>query len=125
MSSPQRRRDATSLLIALLLVATPVALERKDVTFKIFQFPADRIPRVDGKVDDWSMVPETYAVGMNELMDTEQGHGLNHDSKNLDVKVRVGWVKGLNRLYFPVRGIRQLLGFRRLRIAQRHLRSRR
>jgi hypothetical protein len=33
-------------------------------------------------------------------MDTEQGHGMHHDSKNLDVKVKVGWVKGLNRLYF-------------------------
>ena len=59
---------------------------------------------VDGKIDDWAMVPESYAVGTNELMDTEQGHGMNHDTKNLDVKVRVGWVKGLNRLYFLYEG---------------------
>ena len=25
---------------------------------------------------------------------------MNHDPKNMDVKVKVGWVKGLNRLYF-------------------------
>ena len=97
-------RPRCALAIALLLVATPLALERKDVTFKIFQFAADQIPRVDGKTDDWAMVPESYAVGMGELMDTEQGHGLNHDTKNLDVKVRVGWVKGLNRLYFLYEG---------------------
>ena len=87
-----------------LFVSTPTALERKDVTFKIFQFPADQIPRVDGKTDDWARVPESYAVGMNELMDTEQGHGTNHDTKNLDVRVKVGWVKGLNRLYFLYEG---------------------
>ena len=37
-------------------------------------------------------------------MDTEQGHGMNHDTKNLDVTVKVGWVKGLNRLYFLYEG---------------------
>ena len=52
------RYPNTLVLIALLLAAPAVALERKDVTFRIFQFPATGIPRVDGKVDDWSMVPE-------------------------------------------------------------------
>lgn len=61
-----------AVAIAVLLTASPVALERKDVTFRIFQFPADQIPRVDGKADDWSIVPDSYAVGMSELMDTEQ-----------------------------------------------------
>jgi hypothetical protein len=75
-------------------------LARPDVTFKIFQFPPNMIPRIDGNTEDWDMVPESYAVGMDQLMDTEGGHGMNHDPKDLDVKVKVGWVKGLNRLYF-------------------------
>lgn len=104
MKSPMSSRCAWALAAVLLGVSSPAALERKDVTFKIFQFSADQIPRVDGKADDWAMVPDSYAVGMNELMDTEQGHGMNHDTKNLDVKVRVGWVKGLNRLYFLYEG---------------------
>src|SRR5262245_17577570 len=96
-----RRLFLAAVMTGVIVVApAPSALERRDVTFKIFQFPAASIPRVDGRADDWSMVPESYAIGMNELMDTEQGHGLNHDLKNLDVKVKVGWVKGLNRLYF-------------------------
>ena len=99
-----RARVMLVVATTLLLVSSPMALERRDVTVKIFQFRADQIPRVDGKVDDWAIVPESYAVGMNELMDTEQGHGMNHDTKNLDVKVRVGWVKGLNRLYFLYEG---------------------
>jgi hypothetical protein len=91
------------LFLSLLAAAAiPMAdgLARPDVTFKIFQFPPDRIPRIDGNTDDWDIVPESYAIGMDQLMDTEHGHGMNHDPKNLDVKVKVGWVKGLNRLYF-------------------------
>jgi hypothetical protein len=39
---------------------------------------------------------------MDQLEDTEfpGGHGTERDPKKLDVKVKVGWVKGLNRLYF-------------------------
>jgi hypothetical protein len=72
-------------VIAVLLAASPIALERPDVTFRIFQFPPDQIPRVDGKVDDWSIVPDSYAVGMG-----------------------------------GVRGVRQLLGLRRVWASQRH-----
>jgi PKD domain-containing protein len=74
------------------------ALERPGVEFKVFQFPADRIPRIDGNVDDWAMVPESYAIGVDQLRDTV--NNLPLDKKNLDVKVKVGWVKGFNRLYF-------------------------
>ena len=91
------------LILAMLAAAAlqPVpGLERPDVTFKVFQFPPNMIPRIDGNTDDWAMVPDSYAIGMDQLMDTEHGHGMNHDPKNLDVKVKVGWVKGLNRLYF-------------------------
>src|ERR1035441_2133074 len=96
------------LLVAAIvsLCSSSVALERSfalarpDVTFKVFQFPPNMIPRIDGNTDDWAMVPESYAIGMDQLMDTEGGHGMNHDPKDLDVKVKVGWVKGLNRLYF-------------------------
>src|ERR1039458_9302886 len=91
------------LLCVLLLVIFPAsALERPEVTFKIFQFPANMIPRIDGNDDDWAMVPDSYAIGMDQLEDTEApgGHGTDRDPKDLDVKVKVGWVKGLNRLYF-------------------------
>ena len=87
-------RLAFCCLLAGVFSSAPLALERKDVTFKIFQFPANQIPRIDGKADDWAIVPASYAIGMDQLMDTEQGHGMNHDSKNLDVTVKVGWVKG-------------------------------
>ena len=74
---------------------------------------------------DARMVPDSYAIGMDQLMDTEQGHGMNHDPKNLDVKVKVGWVKGLNRLYFLYEAYDNYWDFAAARPAQRHLRSRR
>jgi hypothetical protein len=46
-------------------------LERQDVTFKVFQFPPNMIPRIDGNADDWAMVPDSYAIGMDQLEDDE------------------------------------------------------
>lgn len=76
------------------------ATARDGKQFKIFQFPKDQIPRIDGDKSDWAMVPESYVYGMDLLKDTEDGHGTDIDPQDLDVRVTVGWVKGLNRLYF-------------------------
>ncbi len=88
-----------SLLCLSLLASWLSALERPETTFKVFQFPADKIPRVDGNGDDWALVPESYVVGTDQLVDTDKKHP-GPNPKTLDVRVRVGWVKGLNRLYF-------------------------
>ncbi|MFC1551153.1 PKD domain-containing protein [Candidatus Latescibacterota bacterium] len=88
-----------TILCAVLAVSTAHALERPDTEFKIFQFPANMIPRIDGDTEDWDIVPDDYNVGNNELTDEKlPGRKLNPES--LDVNVKVGWVKGLNRLYF-------------------------
>jgi hypothetical protein len=86
-------------LFTVSLCGSALALERPEVPFKVFQFPADQIPRIDGKIDDWAMVPEDYVVGTDKLGD-DSGRGRVIDRKSIDVRVRVGWVKGLNRLYF-------------------------
>ena len=90
-----------SILLALLLASVPTirALEKPNVTYQVFQFPADKIPRIDGDISDWAMVPESYVVGTDQLWDDSKKHPAP-DPKTLDVRVRVGWVKGLNRLYF-------------------------
>ncbi|MCE5249939.1 PKD domain-containing protein [bacterium] len=94
----------TLAMVILTFVALTVqeisALERPDVEFKIFQFPADMIPRIDGDTGDWDIVPDSYAIGLDQLSDTVKGMGTNLDPKDFDLKVKVGWVKGLNRLYF-------------------------
>ncbi|MCB0688748.1 MAG: PKD domain-containing protein [Saprospiraceae bacterium] len=73
---------------------------RNGRVFKIFQFPKNEIPRIDGDTMDWNMVPNNYIYRTNELMDTEDGGGSDIDPSDLNVRVRIGWVNGLNRIYF-------------------------
>jgi hypothetical protein len=87
------------VMLCLAVAPMALALDRPDVTFKVFQFPADQIPRIDGKTDDWAIVPDNYAIGIDQTVDDEGGHSAP-DKKDLDFTVKVGWVKGLNRLYF-------------------------
>ena len=94
---------ARMLLAGLVLSAcaahTARALDRPDITFKVFQFPQDKIPRIDGDPGDWAIVPDDYAVGSDQLIDDFNDHR-PPDPKQFSLKVKVGWVKGLNRLFF-------------------------
>ncbi|WP_281336203.1 PKD domain-containing protein [Flavobacterium eburneipallidum] len=92
------RLDKKHILI-LLLFATVQSWSQDTRSFKVFQFPANKIPTIDGNTDDWKMVPKSYVVGMDQLWD-DSGKQPKADPKNLDVSVKVAWVKGLNRLYF-------------------------
>jgi hypothetical protein len=94
------RINANLILAAVAFAASSYALERPGVEYKIFQFPADKIPVIDGKTADWDLVPASYSIGMDQLKETLKGRGFNYDKKDLDVRVKVGWVRGLNRLYF-------------------------
>jgi PKD domain len=75
-------------------------LQRPDVEFKIFQFPADQIPRIDGDASDWKIVPESYAIGTDQLKETTMNYKEPVAPSDLSVKVKVGWVKGMHHLYF-------------------------
>lgn len=67
--------------------------------FKVFQFSKNQIPRIDGSFTDWDIVPDSYVVPIEEMWDDSRKHqGI--DKSTLDIKVKVGWVDGLNRLYF-------------------------
>ncbi len=83
------------MILIVFLSSTVSALDRSEITFKVFQFPADQIPRIDGDISDWEMVPEDYKIRTDQLVDDE-GDG---DPETLDICVRIGWIKGLNRLY--------------------------
>lgn len=101
-----RSRLKSSVFLSLVLFAqwvfsaeVPLQLAREGREFKIFQFPRDQMPRIDGNTDDWAIVPEAYQYGTDLLSDTEDGQGTDIDPNDLDVTVTVGWVKGMNRLY--------------------------
>jgi len=87
------------IALAAMVCHSASALDRPEITFKVFQFPPNMIPCIDGKTNDWDIVPEDYVIHTDQLVD-DTGQHTNADPKNLDIRVRVGWVKGLNRLYF-------------------------
>ncbi len=88
------------LLIAMAaLPATPARAVDRPPFYKVFQFPADQIPRIDGETADWDIVPDSYAIGMDQMVEDTRPNTAP-DPKKLDIKVKVGWVKGENRLYF-------------------------
>ncbi len=89
----------TVLIVFTAFVSNAHALARPDIEFKIFQFPANMIPRIDADTGDWDMVGEEYKIGTDQLSDTSQGHGTNIDREDIDVTLRLGWVEGMNRLY--------------------------
>lgn len=88
-----------SIFLILAFLFSLKSRAQEDRGYKIYQFPANMIPRIDGNTDDWADFPAEYVVGTDQLWDDSK-HYQEVDPKNLDVKVRVAWVKGLNRLYF-------------------------
>lgn len=94
------------------------AISRPDKEFSIFQFPQHQIPRIDGTFEDWADVPPSYSIGLNELKETVRGLGSNLDPVDFDITVKVGWVNGLNRLYFFVEATDDFWDFDRLNIQQ-------
>ena len=86
-------------LVATNLYAQDFDLQVTEPGFKVFQFPKNQIPRIDGMFDDWDLVPDSYVVPIEEMWDDSRKHPKVNKS-TLDIKVKVGWVEGMNRLYF-------------------------
>lgn len=83
----------------LLFALAAFGQDQPDKVLQVYQFPADRIPRIDGDASDWAMVPESYVITSAQMRD-DTGKYPTPEPKTLSVRVKVGWVKGLNRLYF-------------------------
>ena len=97
--------------------ARPAGHGLQDLSISGEHDPAHRRQR-----DDWKMVPDSYAIGMDQLVD-DTNKDRKPDPKDLDVKVKVGWVKGLNRLYFLYEAYDNYWDFAQAGLAQRHLRG--
>ena len=88
-----------SALVSLLLCAPPLDMPSSEEPLKVFQFPRNAIPRIDGDFSDWDIVPESYSIGIDRMRE-DNGYYSSPDPSNLDVRMKVGWVEGENRLYF-------------------------
>jgi hypothetical protein len=96
-------RAIISFIILILNVCPVHALVRPEVEFHVFQFPRTMIPCIDGDASDWDIVPDSYAVGSDQIYE-EYRETWDIDTTDNDITVRVGWVPGLNRLYFLYEG---------------------
>ena len=99
LNRPLQLNKSHLLFFAIYLSVSFQNFSQETRSFQVFQFPANMIPQIDGNSEDWKIVPETYTVGMDQLWE-DSGKYAKADPENLDVSVKVAWVKGLNRLYF-------------------------
>lgn len=88
------------VLFSMVLILNSFA--RSDVEFMIYQFPRERTPSIDGDFSEWDLVPDSFMIGSDQLINTVFAEDEAQDPADYDLKVKVGWVKGLNRLYFYV-----------------------
>ncbi|MCF3651633.1 PKD domain-containing protein [Synoicihabitans lomoniglobus] len=92
-------RPVILAIIHVLCGLAATALEKPETTYPVFQFPRDQIPRIDGETIDWDLVPESYVITRDHMHNTVSRPPAAGDA-TLAVRVKVGWVAGLNRLYF-------------------------
>ncbi len=83
------RKSFIFLISVNLFILSSVVSAQTDETFKIFRFPANMIPRIDGNTADWNIVPDSYIIGTDRLKDDEKKHPAP-DPFNLDIKVKTG-----------------------------------
>ncbi len=91
------------LLISLLIFGASLIIlsfARPGMEFMIYQFPREMTPSIDGDFSEWEMVPDSFYIGSDQLVNTVLAEDVPQDPADYDLKVKVGWVKGLNRLYF-------------------------
>ena len=59
------------VMILLLFVVASIpsvsSLERPEVEYRIFQFPSNMIPCIDGKTDDWNIVPDMLTMSKAQV----------------------------------------------------------
>lgn len=89
-------------LILLALALLVLSFARPEVEFMIYQFPRELTPSMDGDFSEWALVPDSFIIGSDQLINTVFAEDEDQDPSDYDLKVKVGWVKGLNRLYFYV-----------------------
>ena len=58
--------------------------------FRVYQFPAAKVPAIDGNTHDWDCVPAAYKITEAALKEDEGKHA-QPDTTTLKVSVKVGW----------------------------------
>ena len=57
---------------------------QNDNFFKVFCFPSDKIPQIDGDISDWDIVPEKYLITIDSMTEDE-GNYMKPDKTTVDI----------------------------------------
>ena len=93
------------LLISLMIFAASLIIlsfARPGEEFLIYQFPREKTPSIDGDFSEWEMVPDSFYIGSDQLINTVYNEDVPQDSTDYDLKVKVGlgkWIK--SSLFLP------------------------
>ena len=72
----------------------------EDTVYPIFQFPEDKIPKMDGDFSDWDIFPQNYVIDNTPHAEVHRDSA-DHNKSDLNIyKIAVGWSDKTNRLYF-------------------------
>jgi len=93
------KRASFIILKVIFCINGLFAQAESNAVLKVFCFPEGKIPAIDANTADWNIVPDNYALTIHDMKEDEGKH-LAPDIETLDVKIKVGWAKGENRLYF-------------------------
>lgn len=87
--------------VGVLLLALPaLAHYPEDTTFKVFQFPDDHVPQMNGDAADWAKVPAEYFYDYTQYAELHRERGAPDTTDFYVRRSAVGWNKTHNRLYF-------------------------
>jgi hypothetical protein len=56
----------------------------------VFQFPSDKIPRIDGDPSDWAIVPDSYTITLAHIPDSFTYAVEANDAPNLQIEGLTG-----------------------------------
>ena len=90
-----------SLFVLVLTFATPLLAHfPENQTYKIFQFPDDHIPEMDGDLSDWEIVPDHYFFDHTYYAEVHRDSAAMDTTDHYIKRVAVAWNDTHNRLYF-------------------------
>jgi hypothetical protein len=93
---------AFTLGLILFFAITPPLFAHfpENQVYKIFQFPDDHIPAMDGDLSDWDIVPDEYFFDYTYYAEMHRDNSAIDTTDHHVKRVAVGWNDAQNRLYF-------------------------
>ncbi len=66
-------------IVLLTVVLLVVSFARPGVEFMIYQFPREMTPSIDGDFSEWALVPDSFYIGSDQLINTVFAEEVSED----------------------------------------------